>query len=124
MRERRLADTARWRLDSLREDSRQKAMASRQPPYEVRRVQAMSHCAVSYVFRDAAWSGLQLFTIRATEWGDTVPVAHGHAYSESGFAPGDTVTVVLPDVACGAPIVVSLGAARIHPQEPIRVEKR
>ena len=101
--------TARQRdPEQFRKDSAADALISKRfqamrhaIPAEVRRVQALSNCAVSFEFRDTSYRAATLFNV--TAWDRFSPgteVSRAMAYSETGFDRGDTATVVLPNVYC------------------------
>jgi hypothetical protein len=116
--------TARQRdPEQFREDSVSQALISKHfetmrhaVPAEVRRVQALSNCAVSFEFRDGSYRTTKLFDV--TAWDRLAPgtvVSRAMAYSDTGFAKGDTATVVLPNVYCRDIIVGSLGMSVVLP---------
>ena len=96
-------------------------------PTELRRTQAGAHCAFSFVAFDS--TDMQLFNVRAHDarvlHGDGPPViGQGFAYSERGFRPADTITVVVPYTDCSVSITTSRGYTRISPREPLRLIPR
>ena len=96
-------------------------------PTEWRRTQAGAHCAFSFVMADSV--DLQLFNVRAhdarTMNSDAPPViGQGFAYSESGFRPMDTVTVVVPYIDCSASVTMALGFASVLQRQPLRLIPR
>jgi hypothetical protein len=116
--------TARQRdPEQVREDSVSQALISihfetmrHAVPAEVRRVQALSNCAVSFEFRDGSYRAAKLFDV--TAWDRLAPgtvVSRAMAYSDTGFGKGDTATVVLPNVYCRDIIVGSLGMSVVLP---------
>jgi hypothetical protein len=112
-------DPYQFRLDSVAGDSLAKRIRvlRRTAPVEVRRIQALNNCAVSFVFRDTAYRALRLFS--ATAWDRLAPgtlVSRGMTYSDKGFGLGDTATVVLPNVYCRDIIVASFGGSPTLPQ--------
>jgi hypothetical protein len=86
-----------WRRDSIRWDSIRRRSPPGSAPREVARLQLHRDCAVTFEFSDASY--FQVFDSDA--WG------HGRewlgravAFSPTGFAAGDEVTVVFTDVEC------------------------
>jgi hypothetical protein len=117
--------TARQRdPEQFRKDSAEQALISKRfesmrhaVPAEVRRVQALSNCAVSFAFRDTSYRAAKLFDV--TAWDRLAPgtvVSRAMAYSDTGFGRGDTTTVVLPNVYCRDIVVASLGTSVVFPQ--------
>ena len=117
--------TARQRdPEQFRRDSASQALISKRfeamrhaVPAEVRRVQALSNCAISFEFRDTSYRGAKLFDV--TAWDRLAPgtvVSRAMAYSETGFGRGDTATIVLPNVYCRDIVVASLGTSVVFPQ--------
>jgi hypothetical protein len=116
--------TARQRdPEQFRKDSASQALISKRfesirhaVPAEVRRVQALSNCAISFEFRDTSYRAMKLFDV--TAWDRLAPgtvVSRAMAYSETGFDQGDTATVVLPNVYCRDILVGSLGTSVVFP---------
>jgi hypothetical protein len=125
----RLHDPAQWARDSARLaewHARHLARPERAWPREVRRVQALHSCAVSFEVRDSAWGALPLFDARA--WDFRAPgavIAEGWTYREGGFRAGDTATVVLPNVYCADLVIAGFGASVVAPPRgPVRVQVR
>ncbi len=112
-------DPVQWRVDSaLLVRVARLGWATRRPPREVRRVQALNTCAVSFAIRDTTWRHRQLFNAQA--WDRLAPgriIARGYAYRDGGFDAGDTATVVLPDVWCGDLLIGGYGAAAVFPSD-------
>ena len=117
--------TARQRdPEQFRKDSAAQALTSKrfeslrhEVPAEVRRVQAFSHCAVSFEFRDTTFHAAKLFDVTAWDrMAQGTVVSRGLAYSETGFSRGDTATVVLPNVYCRDIVVASMGRSVVFPQ--------
>jgi hypothetical protein len=117
--------TARQRdPEQFRKDSATEALTSKRfeslrnaVPAEVRRVQALSNCAISFEFRDTSYRAAKLFDV--TAWDRSAPgtvVSRAMAYSEIGFGRGDTATVVLPNVYCRDIVVASLGTSVVFPE--------
>ena len=117
--------TARQRdPEQFRKDSIAAALIARRSnrvghsaPVEVRRVQALSNCAVSFEFRDSTHRDLKLFDVAA--WDRLAPgtvVSRAMTYSETGFRRGDTATVVLPNVYCRDIIIGSFGSTMVPQQ--------
>jgi hypothetical protein len=123
----RTRDPKQWREDSARlaEWEARQRDSLRHSPREVRRVQALAACAVSFEFRDTTWKNLALMRVRA--WDRHAPgvvVAEGWTYREPGFNKGDTATVVLPNIYCGDLLIGSYGASRVVPRRPPRLDVR
>ncbi|HKG93133.1 MAG TPA: hypothetical protein VKA84_14610 [Gemmatimonadaceae bacterium] len=125
----RLRDPEQWRRDSAKRaawEARARARPAGLNPREVRRVQALNTCAVSFEVRDSTWGRAQLFHARA--WDRHQPgtvVAEAWAYREGGYAAGDTVTVVLPNVYCGDLLMAGYGGTWVGPApNPVRVDVR
>jgi hypothetical protein len=111
-------DPEQFRKDSASQASISKRFAAMRHavPAEVRRVQALSNCAISFEFRDTIYRAAKLFDV--TAWDRLAPgtvVSRAMAYSESGFSRGDTATVVLPNVYCRDILVASLGTSVVFP---------
>jgi hypothetical protein len=117
--------TARQRdPEQFRKDSAAEALISKRfesmrhaVPAEVRRVQALSNCAISFEFRDTSYRAAKLFDV--TAWDRLAPgtvVSRAMTYSETGFGRGDTATVVLPNVYCRDIVVAGLGTSVVFPQ--------
>jgi hypothetical protein len=123
----RMRDPRQWREDSARLaqwEARERA-SPRHSPREIRRLQALSACAVSFEFRDTTWKNLQLMHVRA--WDRTNPgvvVAEGWAFHDRGFDKGDTATVVLPNIYCGDLLIGSYYASAIGPPPRYQLEVR
>ena len=128
--EQRRRDPAQWLRDSARRaawQARQRALPERLRPREVRRVQALDACAVSFEVRDTAWAGRAvLFDARA--WDRRRPgvvIASGATYREGGLGPGDTATVVLPRVYCADLVISGYGVSAVGPPPgPVHIEIR
>jgi hypothetical protein len=127
----RASDPRQWREDSARLAQWEEflaakealARASARHPREVRRVQAVSACAVSFEFRDTTLRNLPLLRVRARDRRNpSVVVAEGWAYREPGFDKGDTATVVLPHVYCGDLLIEGVGASAVAPPQRRRYE--
>jgi hypothetical protein len=120
-------DPRQWREDSARRaqwEAREGASPQHQPR-EIRRVQALNACAISFEFRDTSWKNLPLMHVRA--WDRLNPgavVAEGWAYREPGFNKGDTATVVLPNIYCGDLLVGGYGASAVGPPPRRRLDVR
>jgi hypothetical protein len=115
-----LEDSARLAQWRAREDS-----SPRHLPREVRRVQALNACVVSFEFRDSAWKNLPLMHMRAYDRHNPgVVVAEGWAYREPGFTKGDTAIVVLPNIYCGDLLIGGYGASAVAPRAPASLDVR
>lgn len=124
-------DPAGWRRDSAARAAREAAAFAafarrgREVPLEVRREQVSRHCALSYAIRDTAYRGATLFHVRAENARRVgVTLAEAWAYRPGGWGPGDTVTVVVPDVWCGRLLVFPSGSSAVAPPEPLRIDLR
>lgn len=93
-----------WRRDSIRWDSLRRRSPPVSTPREVARLQLHRDCAVTFEFADA--SHFQVFNSDA--WGHRRELlGRAVAFSATGFAAGDQVTVVFTDVECAS--ISSLG---------------
>ncbi|MFN2563494.1 MAG: hypothetical protein ABR499_00615 [Gemmatimonadaceae bacterium] len=120
------SDPRQWREDSARvaqwQEIRMRASTPRHPR-EVRRVQALSACVVSFEFRDTTLRDLPLMHVRAWDRRNPgVVVAEGWAYREPGFDKGDTATVVLPNVYCRDLLIGGYGLSAVAPPHRRRYE--
>jgi hypothetical protein len=115
--ERRARDPVQWTRDST-------AMTARPPgrtPREIWRVQAQRNCAVGFEIRDSANGPHFLLRADARSVRGRDPsaiVAQGWTYTMGGFRPGDTATIVLPNVDCGEITIGSIGGSLI-PGRPV-----
>lgn len=85
-----------WRRDSIRWDSIRRSRR-RSAPREVARLQLYRDCAVTFRFSDDSY--FQVFDSDARGHGREL-LGRAVAFSATGFAAGDEVTVVFTDVEC------------------------
>ena len=110
----RVQDSARVaelaRRDSVR---RVRASVARLiPPLELRRLQALNTCVLTYVMRGDRARNMALFHVDLRDHaGNRLPRAY--AYREAGFPDGSSAQVIVPDVECGRLEIAGYGSAMV-----------
>jgi len=104
-------DSLQQHADSLARLESMKDLRRSPFPREVRRLQALDHCVVTFVF-SAGGSELELFHATA-EGMAGAPLRTGWTYREQGYPQGSTVDVVIPEIDCADIRTLSPGGSKV-----------
>jgi hypothetical protein len=98
------------------------------PVREVRRVQALEHCAMTFVVESQRWDKLDLFNARVTFGPDdglgSAIISQAWSYRPEGLRFGDSIQVVIPYTWCAQARVHGYGAIAVGVERPPRLVPR